>query len=409
MPKFHFKAQRPSGEMYEGEQEAPDKFALYRDLKKEGETVFSVVSLDATERTLSAAFKRFSDSFGSVNAHEQILLARNLGSMMKGGLSLSRALDVISRQSKNKKLKMVVESLRTDISRGTTLSEAMKKFPKVFSPVFIFMTKAGEEGGNLDESLKVIANQIERVYVLQRKIKGAMMYPAIIVSVMIIIAILMFIFVVPTLTSTFKDLGGQLPFSTRIIIGVSDLLVNHFFLSLGSLLIFIVSLVSFLKTKQGKQTLDFLLLHMPLLSGITREVNAARITRTLSSLLSAGVEVITAVTITADVIQNSYYKSALRAALPKIEKGETISGTFGGNENLYPIFVAEMISVGEETGKLSEMLLEVAIFYEEDVDQKTKDISTIIEPLLMVTVGIAVGFFAVSILSPIYSLVGNVS
>ncbi|MDD4989395.1 MAG: type II secretion system F family protein [Candidatus Pacebacteria bacterium] len=409
MPKFRFKAQKSSGEMYEGEGEAADKFALYRELKKEGETVFSATPLSVSHSKLSNSLTHAVDSFGSVNTHEQIMFARNLGSMMKGGLALSRALDVLSRQSKNKKLKAVLESLRGDISRGTSLSEAMKKFPKVFSPVFVFMTKAGEESGNLDESLKVVANQIERVYLLQKKIKGAMMYPGIIVTVMLIIAVLMFIFVVPTLASTFKDLGGELPLSTRFIIGISDVLVNHFFLSVGSFVVVLLLLLSFFRTGKGKRTMDILLLHLPLISGLTREVNAARITRTLASLLSAGVEVVTAITITADVIQNSYYKSALQASLVRVQKGESISSTFNGQEKLYPVFVGEMISVGEETGKLSEMLLQVAVFYEDDVDQKTKDISTIIEPFLMVMVGIAVGFFAVSILSPIYSLVGHIS
>ncbi|MDD5050301.1 MAG: type II secretion system F family protein [Candidatus Pacebacteria bacterium] len=409
MPNFRYKAQKSTGEMYEGEREAADKFALYRELKKEGETVFSAKVLDQKRGKLSRSVSQVSSSFGSVSAHEQIMLARNLGSMMKGGLPLSRALDVISRQSKNKKLKSVLESIRTDISSGMSLSEGMKKFPKVFSPVFVYMTKAGEESGNLDESLKVVANQIERVYLLQKKIKGAMMYPGIIVCVMIIIAVLMFIFVVPTLASTFKDLGGELPFSTKIIIGMSDILVNHFFLALGSAVGFIILLVSFLKTKKGKRTMDFLFLHIPLIAGITREVNSAKTTRTLSSLLSAGVEVVTAITITGDVIQNSYYKVALKAAEIKIQKGENISSTFAGQEKLFPVFVGEMISVGEETGKLSGMLLEVAVFYEDDVDQKTKDMSTVIEPFLMVTVGVAVGFFAISILSPIYSLVSHIS
>ncbi|MDD5068707.1 MAG: type II secretion system F family protein [Candidatus Pacebacteria bacterium] len=409
MPTFHFRAQSISGDIYEGEREATDKFALYRDLKKEGQTIFSANSVSKSNNALSGLVSRVSDSFGSVGVHDQIMLARNLGAMMKGGLSLSRALDVISRQSKSGKLKTVVASLRSDVSRGMSLSEGMKKFPKVFSPVFIYMTKAGEESGNLDESLKVIANQIERVYLLQKKIKGAMIYPAIIVTVMMIIAVLMFVFVVPTLASTFKDLGGELPLTTRIIIGISDVLVNHFLLSLGVFLGIVITLVSFLRTRTGKRMMDFILLHFPFLATLTREVNSARTTRTLSSLLSAGVEVISAVSITADVIQNSYYKAVLKAAEIRIEKGESISSAFSAQEKLYPVFVAEMVSVGEETGKLSQMLLEVAAFYEEDVDQKTKDMSTIIEPFLMVIVGVAVGFFAVSILSPIYSLVSHIS
>ncbi len=409
MPNFHFKAQKSSGEIEEGEREAQDKFSLYREFKKEGETVFSAVSVDAAPHGINALFENLMSHFDSVSIHEQVMVARNLGSMIKGGLPLSRALDVLSRQTKKKKLREVLDTLRIDISKGTSLSEGMKKFPKVFSPAFVYMTKAGEEGGNLDEALKVVASQIERVYILQKKIKGAMIYPAIIVAVMVVIGILMFIFVVPTLTATFKDLGGELPASTRLIMTVSDVLVNHTFLALGSLVIFVISVISFFRTKKGKRVLDFVMIRLPVISQITREVNAARTTRTLASLLTAGVEVVSAMTITADVVQNSYYKKVLREAQEKIQKGETISSTFAGQEKLYPVYVSEMISVGEETGKLPQMLVEVAAFYEDDVDQKTKDMSTIIEPVLMVAVGVAVGFFAVSIISPIYSLVGNVS
>lgn len=221
---------------------------------------------------------------------------------------------------------------------------------------------------------------------------------------MITIGVLMLIYLVPTLTSTFKDLNVSLPFSTKMVIWLSDFLKNHIIINL--LILITVGLVFYfsIKTKRGKRALDTFVLHVPVISGIVKDLNSARTARTFSSLLSSGVDVLVAVRITQDVIQNSYYKAVLKEAEINIEKGDPVSNIFLKHEKLYPVFVGEMVSIGEETGKLSEMLANVAQFYEEEVDQKTKDMSTIIEPFLMVVIGIGVGFFAISMLGPMYSL-----
>lgn len=358
---------------------------------------------------ISSSIKNYSDyalSFLSrVKANDKILLAKNLATMIKAGLPLTRALSVIERQSRNTKFKMIVNKLGADVSRGEALSVAMEKHPKVFSRLFVSMVKAGEESGSLASSLLSVGNQLEKAHLLTKKIRGAMLYPGIILTVMIGIAILMLIYVVPTLTDVFKDLNVELPLSTRIIVFLSDFLKNHFIIVFIILVFIGVAISYLLKTSAGRQTYHSLLLHLPIISGITKETNSARTARTISSLLSAGVDFLIAIKITGDVVQNVFYKDVLRRAEIQIEKGKPISEVFLAEEWLYPAFVGEMASIGEETGQLGQMFENVATFYENEVEQKTKDISTIIEPFLMVIIGIGVGIFAVSMLSPIYSLV----
>lgn len=401
MTLFHYKAVKKGGEPYEETFEATDRFAVYRKIKADGGTVINVTEVGKSK--MISDF--FTNLFGKIKSQEKITFARNLGSMIEAGLSVTRALGVMEKQSKNPKLKKVLNTLIDDISKGKSLSETMKSLPDVFTPLFVSMVKAGEESGNLAGSLKVVALQMEKSYVLARKVRGALIYPTVVLSVMVVIGVLMLVYMVPTLTATFSGLGVKLPLVTRMVIGLSDFLRNHFLL----LSVFIIAVAGalwvFLRSKRGKRALDFFVIHIPVIGYIVKEINTARTARTLSSLLSSGVDVVVALGVTRDVLQNSYYKEVLVSAESAIEKGDTVSSVFIQHENLYPIFVGEMMSVGEETGKMADMLLGVATFYEDEVDQKTKDMSTIIEPILMVIIGIAVGIFAMSMLAPTYSLV----
>jgi type IV pilus assembly protein PilC len=384
--------------------DAQDRFVVYRKIRSEGGSVVFVNEIK--KRTLFDG--KFSNIFGSIKAIEKITFARNLGSMIEAGLSVTRALTVMEKQSKNKKLKAILNSLNENISKGQSLSDGMKEYPKEFSQLFVSMVKAGEESGNLAGSLKVIAIQMDKSYALSRKVKGALIYPAVIFSVMVVIGVLMMVYMVPTLTATFKGLGVDLPLSTRIVIGISDFLRNHFLIVFLAVVAVIVTIAALLKTKAGSRAFDYFILHLPVIGTIVKEVNSARTTRTLSSLLSSGVDVVVALGVTEEVIQNSFYKEVLGKAHENIQKGDPISAVFIEHENLYPIFVGEMMNVGEETGKMADMLLGVAAYYEDEVDQKTKDMSTIIEPVLMVIIGIAVGIFAISMLAPTYSLVDKI-
>ena len=400
MTKLKYKSISPSGETHEGVIEAQDSYALARILKEKGETL--ILAEEIKKKSLR---DHLNISIGGrVKLAEKIAFAKNLAAMVDAGLTLSRGLNVMQRQTKNKLFQDALAALTEEVEKGTTLSQAMAKYPDIFSGLFISMVRAGEESGKLGESLRIVADQMDRTYSLQRKVRGAMMYPAIIISVMIIIGILMLMFVVPTLTATFKELAVDLPRSTQLVITVSDALKNHPIVALGSIIGSVLLVILFARTKQGKRSFEFLFLHTPVIGMLVKQTNAARMARTFSSLLSSGVEVVSAISITRDVMQNSYYKDVLSLAESEIQKGSLISSVFTQYEHLYPPRVGEMISVGEETGKLPDMLLQIASFYEGEVEQKTKDMSTIIEPFLMVIIGAGVGFFAISMISPIYSL-----
>ncbi len=403
MPIFRYTTVAEDGTKRKGTVDVADRFAVYNEVRKSGETIVSVE--EAGGSVASFDFMAYLNNlFARVKMDEKILLARNLAAMLDAGLSVVRALSVMEKQSKNPKMKKVLGEVGAEVSKGSPFFEALSLFPEVFSPIFIAMVKAGEESGGLGNALRVVSKQMERSYTLKRKIKGAMIYPAVIVVAMIGIGILMLIYVVPTLSQTFKELNMELPVSTRLIIGASDFLVAHTLLTLLLMAGTVAGFYGVLKTKFGRRVSEFAIIHMPVVGNLVQETNAARTARTMSSLLTSGVDMLRALAITREVVQNSYYQEVLKLAEEQVSHGGGLAKAFLDNQHLYPVILGEMISVGEETGKLSEMLEQIAGFYEEEVEQKTKDLSTIIEPFLMVFIGAGVGFFAISMISPIYSL-----
>lgn len=398
--KYLAKVRTEEGDIVEETREAADRYALYEAVKADGMELVSVEEIKKrmTVDDLLGKFSRFS-------ATERIMFAGNLSTMVQAGLPLSRALSVMVKQSRNQKFKATVSAIQEEIKKGTPFHEALGKFPKIFNNLFVAMVRAGEESGKLTESLAVISSQLEKANQLKKKIKGAMIYPSIVIFAMAIVGVLMLIFIVPTLTSTFTELGVELPASTQAVITVSNLLKHNTVAVLVGLVALIVGLMRALKTKTGRRVRDAIVLKIPLIKGIYKEAQAATTARTLSSLLASGVDVIAALGITKDVLQSDFYKAVVEEAQDGVAKGQPMSKPFIAHDNLYPIFVGEMMAVGEETGKISEMLGNLAVYYEDEVSQKTKDMSTIIEPFLMLIVGAAVGFFAISMISPMYSLV----
>ena len=403
--KFKYKAQKTDGSYVEDIAEARDNFELAKILKEKDLSLISAKPVDNTklEKLVSSIL-----NFGTVSTNEKILFGKNLSSMIEAGLPLSRAIEVIGRQSRNKKFKSVMNDINDSIKSGDSLSGALTKHPAVFSKLFISMVKAGEESGDLVGSLSVVSTQMEKTHELKKKVRGAMIYPGVIITAMAGIGIFMLMFIVPTLTKTFTELNVDLPKSTQFIISLSNAFKEHTILLLGAVGFLIIMIILGFKTVIGRKILDWFFLHFPLFSGLVKEINSARTARTLSALISSGVPYINAVDITCDVVQNSYYKKVLKKAGKNVELGLPVAKVFEENQKLYPVFVSEMIAVGEETGELGQMLMKVASYYENEVEQKTKNMSTIIEPLLMIVVGAAVGFFALSMISPMYSLVENI-
>src|SRR3989338_1363008 len=403
MAVFKYKAKKLNGEETEGEEEfsSPEELA-----KVLGERGYILTFFKKKEREQKTDFSIFS-FFQGVSAKDKMNFAKNLGAMVGSGISLVKGLEILDNQTASKKFKKILQGLKETILRGKSLSEAMEEHPNVFSSLFRAMVKAGEASGKLEESLKLVALQLEQDYELKRKIKGAMIYPAVILLALLGGAIFMLIYVVPTLTSTFGGLSIALPPTTLFIINLSNFILHQTVVAfLGAFVSVFLIWFYFFKSGAGQRTMARIFLKFPVISTIVKEINAARTSRTLSSLISSGVNTLDALKITEDVLQNHFYKNVLREAGEEIQKGKPISSVFIRNDDIYPRIMGEMMAVGEETGKVSEMLLNVAVFYEGEVSEKTKNLSSIIEPVLMIVIGVAVGFFAVSMIQPMYSMVG---
>lgn len=404
MPLFLYTGEDKEGKKVENTVEAKDRFAVYAIARTQGHTVTLI------EETSKFSLKRFFNVerinflINRVKDDELVMVTRNLGSMLTAGLTVSRALSVVQRQSTNPRLKGVTKRIIERINQGDQFFETLKEFPETFDDLYVAMIKAGEEGGNLAESLQTLAIQMERTSNLKKKVKGAMIYPSIVMIVMVVIGILMMIYVMPQITGVFKGMDKELPASTELLITVSDFMVNYTFYVISGLIGAVVGLIYFLKTKLGKIITSWLVVRLPIIGDLAKETNSARTARTLSSLLNSGVDVIQSINITEEVLQNVFYKEILHDAAKRVEKGTALSETFIERKDLYPILVGEMILVGEETGQIAGMLKELAIFYENEVERKTKDLSTIVEPILMVVIGGTVGFFAMALIAPIYSI-----
>lgn len=403
---FSYRVKSKTGQIVEGEIEALDRFVAARDLRSRGDSPISIV--EKSDNFLGS-IDSFMSLFSKINTEELILFTKNLSGMVRAGLSLSRGLSVLRKQTKNPKLSKVLDSLTNDIDAGETFSNALLKFPNVFSKLFVSMIRAGEESGNLAGALADIGINLEKSHALTRKIRGAMIYPGVILSAMVVIGVLMFAFVVPTLAGTFKELGVVLPLSTRLLIFFGNFFSNNLILTFVIIFAFVFGVYSIFRANFMAKYIDFVIIKFPIVGNLTKELNTARTARTISSLLLSGVSITKALEITEDVVQNVYFKKVLEEARVSVEKGSPFSDSFSKNPDLYPVMMSEMMEVGEETGKLSDMLLQIALFYEEEIENKTKNLSTIIEPLLMIVIGAGVGFFAISMISPLYSILGSIN
>lgn len=403
MPKFIYSAKNSDGEIKKGEMEAVEKKDVIESLRKEGFWATSV-EINKNKKIKTDFFS----NYVSVSLKSKMIFSRHLGVMVSSGLSLSRALAILGAQEKNKGFKKIIFDIADEVKKGVNLADAMKKHPKVFDTIFVSMVGVGEVGGNLEEILALLSDQMEKDHKLVSKVKGALIYPAVIVSLMIVIGILMMIFVIPKITQIFQDFDAELPIMTRIVLGISDFMATNVFLTLGSLIGLIILLASFYKTSVGIKFFHKFFMRVPSIGKIVVQVNAARFSRILSSLLKSGVSLVESLKITSDTLGNYYFKTATKQASEDVQKGINLSEVLKKNDDIFPYLVVQMTEVGEETGKTPEILLELAIFYEDEVDQVTQNLSSIIEPILMIVIGGAVGFFAIAIIQPIYSLMNTI-
>jgi len=404
MAIFTYTGEDSSGKKIKNSVESEDRFGVYAIARSQGHTVDTIETSSPFDVKKLFNIERINYLLSRVKTDELVMTTRNLGSMLTAGLTISRALTVVERQSSNPRLKGVVKRIVERINQGDQFNEALKEFPEVFDDLYVAMIRAGEESGNLAESLQTLAVQMERSSTIMKKVKGAMIYPTIVIIVMVVIGVLMMIYVMPQITGVFKGMDKDLPATTTFLIWMSDFLVEYTLFAIGGMIGGVVGFLYFLKSKWGKIATSWIIPKLPVIGTLAKETNSARTARTLSSLLNSGVDVLQSIRITEEVLQNVYYKEILREAAARVEKGTALSETFIERKDLYPILVGEMILVGEETGQIAGMLGELAIFYETEVERKTKDLSTIVEPILMVVIGGSVGFFALALIAPIYSI-----
>lgn len=403
-----YSAARRTGEVVKGEREAENEKILAQTLKSEGLFLLGAKPKIAGARISSLGIGEFLYNLLPVSIVEKMFFTRNLAVMISAGLSLNRALDTLKEEMTNPKFKKILEDIGASVLGGKSFAESMRAHEKVFGHLFINMVEVGEATGKLTLVLKLLSNQMKKDYDLRKRVRGAMIYPVIILIALAGVGVAMMVYVVPMLSQTIKDLGVELPLMTRIIIGISDILSKYFIWFMAALILFIFFARFFLKTSWGKSIFDRVILRFPVFGSLVKKFNLARFSRTLVYLITSGVSIVRSLEVTSTILGNSLYREAVEAASREIQKGKQLNVILAPYHNLFPPVVIQMISVGEETGKLSNLLLRLALFFEEDVNNTTKNLSTIIEPMLMLIIGVAVGFFAVAMLQPIYSSLGNI-
>lgn len=401
MPVYLYTAKNLKGIPKIGEMEAESEQQVARMLKESG---YILISAKAQDKKKGFSFSI--PFLSGVSLSEKTIFTRNLQVMISAGVSLPAALKILSRQSKSHKFQKIITEISDGVVKGENFSDLLTKYPNVFSDLYCNMVRVGEESGSMENVLSILTRQMEKEHELKSKILGAMVYPAVILVTMTGIGVLMLIFVIPNLAATFKDLSIELPPTTKFVIWLGNSARDYWYMIPVIIfgIIFLLKLGA--KTKLGKFLIDTVVLKIPIVSGLVKKTNSAYTVRTLGSLIASGVPITRSLELVAGSLNNSYFKNAVLDASEKIKKGAKLAEALKPYEDrLYSTLVIQMIEIGEETGKTAEILSKLAEFFEEEVSNATKNLSAVIEPVMMVVIGAVVGFFVVSMIQPMYGMI----
>ena len=404
MPVFVWKGRTIGGEVQTGELTVDSQDEALAALRKKRIIITSV-------REKRGDVKFSLPSFGSpVTTRDLAIFTRQFATMINAGLPLVQCLDILSKQTEKETFRAIIGQTMRDVEAGTTLAEALakKENKKAFDELFVNMVEAGEAGGILDDILMRLATFIEKAEALRRKIQGAMVYPAVVMTVAILATTFMLIFIIPTFAKIFVAFGGDLPLPTKIVMMLSDFLRGYWWIMLGVVIGLIVGVQRYYQTEGGRMQIDKLLLRIPVLGDVLRKGSVARFTRTLGTLIASGVPILTGLEITARTAGNRVIQEAIMAARASIREGETISAPLR-QSNVFPPMVVQMISVGEETGALDDMLTRIADFYDSEVDTAVDSLTSLIEPVMIVFMGTVIGGMVVAMYLPMFKLVNVVA
>ncbi len=403
MANFYYEIKTQDGKYETGFTQAESDVELARIFKSQG-----AVLIRASRQEKKKNVFEFNLWPSRVPLSDKLMITRNLHIMIGTGLSLSKSFSLLSSQIKNKTLKEALIDVQEHIGRGEKMSDSLAKYPQLFSEIFINMIAAGEMSGTLENSLKVLALQIEKEYKLRSKVRGALIYPAILLTVMLIAGGVVLTVFVPGLKGLFQGLNVQLPIYTKIVLALGDFMLAYWYIIILAIAISIPLLMRYFKTERGKWVRDTIILKTPLFSELAKKANSASSIRSLTSLVSSGVSLEKSLDITSSTVSNMYFKKAFNEAAEKIRKGERLSVALSPHKDIFIFGTLETMEVGEETGETPVLLKKLADFYEEEVMSAADNLSSLIEPILIVFLGISVGIFAFSVLSPLYSVLNQI-
>lgn len=395
--KFTYRAVTKDGKIVQGVTDAKEQKDVAVYLRSHD---FIPIRIDKQPSVGSFDFFPF---LGKIKKSDIVFFTRQLSSMLVAGLTLIEGLRVLKEQTEKKAMNEIIGTVITDIEGGKSFSEAIVKYPYAFTPIYISLIKSAETAGILDKILLKLSENLEKEQRIRGAIKSALTYPVIVIIGMVIVVIIMMIFVIPQLSVVYESLHVELPLSTKIVVGISDGFTKFWPFAIGFLFLFFFLFHRWHKTESGKLIIDDLLLRLPVFGKLVRETILAEFTRTLGLLVGAGTLVVESLEKTADVAGNMLYRSAILGVAKQVEKGVNIGDAFSGY-TIFPPILTQMAKIGQETGKLDESMLRVSEYFEREVDQTTKTLTTALEPFIMVVLGAGVAFLIISIITPIYSL-----
>lgn len=363
--------------------------------------------INMPQENIKKDFLNIDLSIGGTGLGERALLAKYLAIMQQSGLTITESLDIIQETAKGR-MKKIITAVNKSVEAGNSLADSFGRFPKIFSGIFISAVYSGENSGTLSENLQHLADQLQKEKELSSKIKGAMLYPIVVLIAAFVLGMGMSFLILPKIIPLFEGLKTELPFTTRALISFSHFVANNTVSLAIGIVVGVIVLLAILKAKFSRPVTNWLLLKLPIVKGIVVNTNLARFSRTLGTLLKSGLNIDEALQITSQTVSNYYYQKSLREISERVSKGSRLAASMEDYKKLFPKMVSRMILVGEQSGNLEGTLIYLAEFYEIEVDNSTKNLSTAIEPILLLLIGLVVGFLALSIITPIYNITGNI-
>jgi len=403
--KFKYAASDKSKKIKKGVIEGKNKEDVRNIFKKKG---WSVISITPQKATLWEKISARGLAVGKVKVIDMVMMSKHLSIMIKAGLPLDESVEILIEQTTSHKLKRILKVVLKKIQGGDNLSDGLSLFPRVFSPFYINMVKVGEAGGTLEENLERLAIQFNKDYELRRRVKSAMLYPILVLTITVFLSMAISIFVLPKLSTLFSSMNYELPLATKILVAVSLFLQNYGVYVFFGIILFVMFIAWLSRQKILRAFFHRVYLEIPIIKRIVIDLNLARFSLILGSLLKSGLPIVEAINITSKVLTNYYYQKALDRSVEDVKAGFQLSVGLEKNSDIFPPVVYRMINVGERTGNLEEVLEYLAEFFETEVDTMTKNLATVVEPLLLVFIGIIVGGVAIAIVSPIYNFLGSI-